>query len=55
MINEKQNREIVEQSLADMAKEKAMLEIEIKHLMNRHKTETDIKDKTIEMVRGFYV
>lgn len=44
-------RSIAEEQLTDVEKEKTVLELEIKELMNRHKTEISKKEHLIQIVR----
>lgn len=48
--SEKLARTIAEDQLSDVEKEKTMLELEIKDLMSRHKTDLAKKDATIDDV-----
>lgn len=43
-------RSIAEEQLSDVEKEKTMLELEIKELLSRHKSELSKKDHLITMV-----
>lgn len=43
-------RSIAEEQLTDVEKEKTVLELEIKELMNRHKTEISKKEHLIQIV-----
>jgi hypothetical protein len=43
-------RSIAEEQLSDVEKEKTVLELEIKELMNRHKTDLSKKEHTIILV-----
>lgn len=51
--SEKLARTIAEDQLSDVEKEKTMLELEIKDLMSRHKTDLAKKDATIDDVSLF--
>lgn len=43
-------RTIAEEQLSDVEKEKTMLELEIKEILSRHKSEISKKDSVISMV-----
>ena len=44
-------RTIAEEQLSDVEKEKTMLELEIKEILSRHKSELAKKDSVVTMVR----
>jgi Rho-associated protein kinase 2 len=48
-------RTIAEEQLSDVEKEKTMLELEIKEILSRHKSELNKKESVISMVGIFII